>query len=277
MKRFLKRLLQGLHIYYPLHGFYRNIVDAQTKKKYRAAYKKYEGKGFICNFCNAQYKKFVPQYPDKNIEEAINKNAVIAGFGENVYCPNCLSKNRERLVLAVLQNDLNVTGKSILHFSPEKNLYNFLKDKARVTTVDIMPGLYRNIDKNIIKADATKLHFADNSFDMIIANHILEHIPEDVQAMKEMYRVLKPNGSAVLQVPYSEKLNVTIEEPFINDPKRQERLFGQRDHVRIYALKNYVKRLESAGFTVTVLSPQALHNYKKFAVQDSESVVIANK
>lgn len=277
MKEKLKTFLKGLQLYHPLQSFYRTCILFWQKSYYRLTYYQYKGKGFICNFCGSSYQKFVPEYPAKEIKLALNTYEVIAGYGENVFCPNCLSKNRERLVLAVLQNFIPVENKKILHFSPEKHLYDYLKNKAAVTAVDIMPGFYKNIDSGILYADATGLLFSDNSFDIIIANHILEHIPQDLLAMKEIYRVLKSDGAAILQVPYSEKSETTIEEPFINDPEKQERLFGQKDHVRMYALKDYVNRLKTAGFKVDVIGDEKLERFKINAIQDKECVIMCGK
>lgn len=277
MKAGLKNVLQQINLYHPLHNFYRSVIDLAICHYYKLVYLKYKGKGFTCNFCQATYQKFVPEYPALDIAAAINTNEVIAGYGKNVYCPNCISKNRERLLLAVIQNMLSIENKTILHFSPEKHLYNYLKSRAIVTTVDIMPGFYTNIDNSISYANATSLHFKNGSFDIIIANHIFEHIPEDQKAMKELYRVLNVGGTAVLQVPYSEKLETTIEDPFLNDPKKQARLFGQKDHVRIYALTDYIKRLQIAGFTVEVLSYKMLQQFKAYAIQEKENVVLCYK
>lgn len=277
MTTVLKKILQQLAIYHPLQTFYRSCLVAATNQYYQLTYAKYKGKGFICNFCNTSYEKFVPEYPNAAIANAIDSNQVIAGYGPNVYCPNCMSKNRERLLLAILENMLPIDNKKILHFSPEKNLYKYLATKANVTTVDIVPGFYKKIDSTISYADATNLHFENANFDMIIANHILEHIPEDKTAMKEMYRVLKPGGVAILQVPYSEKRTATIEDPFIKDSTKQEQLFGQKDHVRIYALTDYVHRLTVSGFTVNVITPIMLSQYAKFAIQAQESVILCYK
>ena len=277
MKKLLKNILKSVGIYHPLQSFYRGVIGAGVNLFYRISYAKYQGSGYECNFCLARYERFVPHEPEKAIENAIIKNDVIAGFGKNVYCPCCMSKNRERLVLAVLQNKLSVEGKKVLHFSPEKHLFLYLSSKANVTTVDIMPGFYQSIDKNILQEDATKLSFAPETFDIIIANHILEHIPEDTTAMREMHRVLKTGGFAILQVPYSERLDKTIEELWINDPIRQEQLYGQRDHVRIYALKDYVERLKTSGFAVNVLKEDTLKEYLKHATQERECVFLCTK
>ena len=121
------------------------------------------------------------------------------------------------------------------------------------------------------------MQFENESFDLIIANHILEHIPEDLTAMKEMYRVLNTGGVGILQVPYSEKLTATIEEPFIKDPSKQEHLFGQKGHVRIYALTDYVHRLTISGFTVNALTLTMLAQYAIHAIQAKESVILCYK
>lgn len=273
----LKSFLKKIGIYHPLQTSYRSTRGFFTTLYYRVTYSRYRGKGFVCNFCDATYEKFIPEYPSPEIEKAINSNKVIAGFGDNVFCPRCGSKNRERLLKAVIETWLDTRGKKILHFSPEQHLYRFLEKIASVTTVDISPGFYRHIDKRIAYADATRLPFEDKTFDMVIANHILEHIPEDHLAMKEMHRVLKDDGTAILQVPYSTTLAHTIEDPFIDDPARQAERFGQNDHVRIYARNDYLRRLELAGFQVRVLTPEALSPFTIHAIQPEESVFLGYK
>ena len=99
--------------------------------------------------------------------------------------------------------------------------------------------------------DVTNIGFADNTFDVIICNHVLEHIINDQKAIAEFYRVLKPNGWAILQVPISMSLKKTYEDYSVNLPKQREKIFGQRDHVRIYA-KDYINRLEDSGFDVSI-------------------------
>jgi SAM-dependent methyltransferase len=274
----IKSLLQKLDLYHPLQSSYRASRTWFKNQFYKIRYQRYKGAGFTCNFCSASYRRFVPEYPGADIAPALAINHVIAGYGENVYCPQCLSKNRERLLKAVIQKHLKLNaGTNILHFSPEKNLYRWLSSIARITTADTAPRFYSNIDPQIRQADATCLEFPDNSFDLLIANHILEHIPDDEMAMQEMHRVLTPNGAAILQVPYSETLPVTIEDRTINDPKKQAALFGQRDHVRIYALSGYVRRLEAAGFTVHLLTPDDLAEFRAFATQPTESVFLCYK
>lgn len=276
-KLFLKNVLQQINVYYPLQKFYRGGINKFIRHKNKLAYTKFKGNGFTCNCCNAQYERFIPEYPSPNIAAAINTNDVIAGFGENVFCPNCGSKNRERLILDILQNEIDCNNKKVLLFAPEKNIYNYLKQVATLTTVDIEPQLYKPIDKAVQFADATHLQFDSESFDIVIANHILEHIPNDDVALQQLYRVLKPNGVAILQVPYSKKLQQTIEDKTIKNPALQEQLFAQKDHVRIYAYANYIERLQAANFTVKVLQPDYLIKYQQHAIQQNECVFLACK
>ena len=269
MKELLKKILNAIHLYHPLQLFYRQTIFNIKKVCSRIIYSKYRGEGFTCNVCGSSYSEFIPDYPSKINRQAIESNHVIAGYGRNILCPNCLSTARERLVIAMLSK-AGLRGKKILHLSPEKNVYRFLKGKADIITADLVPGFYRNIDKNVKQADAVKLPFDNESFDMIIGNHILEHIPDDMQAMKEIFRVLRKNGTAVLQVPFSNTIENTIEEPLINDPRRQSALFGQKDHVRIYQLSDYMKRLNTAGFIVEYIPHESLHEFFGFAIQPCE-------
>lgn len=246
-------------------------------KKYRKQYRQYAGEGYTCNVCRTMYRKFVADHPTKENKAAIENNHVIAGYGEDIICPNCMSTARERLIIAYLNDEVDIERKNILHLSPEKNIYNFLKGKASVITADLLPGFYRSVDKQVQQENATQLSFADNSFDLVIANHILEHIPGDRKAMQEIYRVMKPAAMAILQVPYSETIANTIEDPLINDPVKQSSLFGQNDHVRIYALNDYVKRLKEAGFNVEILAEKELEKHLKFAIQKNEKLLKISK
>ncbi len=277
MKRLLVKYLKSVGLYHSLQLAYRSSFSFLSNQYYRVTYFSYRGSGFLCNYCGGFYRKFVPNYPSSQAVKSIIENNIIAGPGENVYCPNCMSKNRERLVKAVMENYLDIKGKSILHFAPEKHLFRFLKEHAFVTTADLTPGFYRNVDKKIMKEDITKLSFSNNFFDIIVANHILEHIPDDKTAMLELFRVLKYQGVAVLQVPLSETIPSTLEDPFINDPLKQEELYGQKDHVRVYAFHDYIDRLTNAGFCVKVIRPEMLSPYKVNAIQEGESVILAYK
>ena len=98
-----------------------------------------------------------------------------------------------------------------------------------------------------VKMDIHQMPFPDNSFDTVLCNHVLEHVDDDIQAMREIARVLKPGGLAIMQVPFFHPIpDKTISDPSIKDRKTREKLFGQDDHVRRYG-KDYSNRIEQSG------------------------------
>ena len=272
-----KNILHSLGIYHPLQSHYRNVVFYLKRLFFRISFSSYKGHGFTCNVCQQQYFRFVDDWPSSENKNALSNSNVIAGYGKNIMCPNCLSNARERLVIAMLQHHINIENKKILHLSPEKNTYQYLITKSQVVTADLVPGFYKNIDKHIKQEDLTALSFADQSFDLVIANHVLEHISDDLKAMSEIYRVLKKGGIAILQVPYSETISATIEEPLIANTERQSELFGQKDHVRIYQLNDYISRLGQSGFIVSKISYKELSAFHQHAIQVDETFLEIKK
>lgn len=134
----------------------------------------------------------------------------------------------------------------ILHVAPEHALRRRLKRAAGIYVSGDLTGTFGD---EII--DITRLGFADHAFDAVICNHVLEHVPDDRAAMRELRRVLAPHGWAILLVPDVE-LERTIEDPAVTDPRDRFALFGQEDHVRRYGL-DYLDRLADAGFTPQTL------------------------
>ena len=277
MKQSLIAFLKHLGVYYELQYLYRNAIISTRHFFIRREYRSKKGQGFTCNFCGESYRGFVPEYPEEQDRDAIEKNNVIAGYGENVFCPNCFSTNRERLILAMLQSRMDVAWKTILHFAPERKIFEWLALKTYIITADLEVGFYKVIDKDIRCENITSLSFDSEIFEIVIANHVLEHVPDDAAAMKEIYRVLKPGGIAVLQAPFSQTLAQTIEHPLIKNPAMQSALFGQKDHVRIYVLKDYISRLEKVGFRVIYCNDDNLAEFKKHAIQKGEGFLMITK
>jgi len=166
---------------------------------------------------------------------------------ENVLSPSTLSLERHRLLWLYLKNktDFFTSEKSVLHFAPEQAFYKRFKKLSNIdyTTTDLNSPLAD------VKADICNLPFNDNQYDFILCNHVLEHIPDDTKAMKELYRILKPNGVAILQIPQDLSREHTFEDDTITDPKERAKIFGQYDHVRIYG-RDYFNKLRSIGFNV---------------------------
>ncbi|WP_111682071.1 class I SAM-dependent methyltransferase [Winogradskyella tangerina] len=172
------------------------------------------------------------------------------GYGKqrpNVLSPSTLSLERHRLFWLYLTNETEFFSKSIkvLHFAPEQCfLKRFRKLKnLNYTTTDLLSPIAD------VKADICNLPFEDNSYDVIFCNHVLEHIPDDTKAMQELYRVMKPGGWGIFQIPQDLGREVTFEDDSITDKAERAKIFGQYDHVRIYG-RDYFDKLRSIGFQV---------------------------
>jgi len=174
---------------------------------------------------------------------------------EDLITPDNGARSRQRLVWLFLKNEFDILNKSrcILHVAPELSYFKILNKTKKI---DYHPGDkmvtgYSN-QKGVKNIDLTNLKNKSNSFDLIICNHVLEHIPNDKFAMSEMFRVLKGNGAAIITVPIKESLKETYENENIKTPKDRIKHFGQWDHVRWYGL-DIKDRLASVGFDVEMI------------------------
>lgn len=176
-----------------------------------------------------------------------------SGKRNNVLCPNCGSFERHRLYYLYLKNklpsDINI---KILHFAPEKTITRLFKSYPNVEylSVDIDPKAA------MMRADITNLPFNDNSYDVIFCSHVLEHINDDRKALLELFRVLKPGGFAIIQVPIKNEfngknINQAYEDFNITSPEDRRKIFGQSDHVRVCG-RDYSERFKTAGFKVEI-------------------------
>ncbi|MFM2228749.1 MAG: hypothetical protein RL607_7 [Bacteroidota bacterium] len=174
------------------------------------------------------------------------------GYGSqrnNVLSPSTLSLERHRLLWIYLQRETDfftaTAKKKVLHFAPEQEFYKRFKKQTNIdyTTTDLLSPLAD------VKADICNLPFEDNTYDIIFCNHVLEHIPNDTKAMQELYRVMKPGGMGIFQIPQDLNRAVTFTDDSITDPKERATIFGQYDHVRVYG-RDYFDKLRQIGFTV---------------------------
>jgi len=193
----------------------------------------YKGNKYIDPIDNKGFRKLLPY-----------------GYGkqrENALSPSTLSLERHRLMWLYLKNetDFFTAHKKVLHLAPEQC---FLKRFKKLKNLDyITADLYSPIVD--VKADILDLPFDDNSFNVIFCNHVLEHIEDDKKAMQELYRVLKPKGMGIFQIPQDLTLVKTYEDFSITSPEERAKYFGQYDHVRVYG-KDYFDRLRAVGFKV---------------------------
>ncbi len=196
---------------------------------------------------------------------------------ENVLSPSTLSLERHRLLWLFLKDHTTffTAPHKVLHFAPEQAFYKRFRKLKNLdyTTTDLNSPLAD------VKADICDLPFEDNSFDFILCNHVLEHIPNDTKAMQELYRILQPGGTAILQIPQDLKREKTFEDDSITDPKERAKIFGQYDHVRVYG-RDYFEKLRGIGFKVeevdltSQLSPELVDKYR---LAKGEIIPVAKK
>lgn len=201
------------------------------------------------------------------------------GNRDHYQCPWCGSTDKERLVWWYLSQIL-VPGQKILHIAPEKNTRRRIQAMPNMEYIcgdkfydnpRYKDGRYSGVDQ----IDITALSYPDKSFDIIICNHVLEHVEDDARALSELHRVLKTGGTSILQVPVS-YITETIENPAMRTEKQRERAFGQIDHVRIYGT-DYPQRLEEAGFSVTDIAPTNRPYLSRYGVNPREHLYIAER
>ena len=208
-------------------------------------------KCYVCNKELGHFIKFGGGW--KNVPLWIRNIELVGSDVDNFYCPFCGSHDRERH-LFMFFDKLKMWDKireaNILHFAPEGHLSKKIEEYSPMKYIkaDLFPS-----DKSIEKIDAINMPYKDSTFDILIFNHILEHIPDYMKALKEIYRVLKPNGIAILQTPYSKILKKNFEDEGINTDELRLFFYGQEDHVRIFSEKQFIQGLNDAGFILEII------------------------
>ena len=217
-----------------------------------------------CSVCNHQFEKFVPlddTYRRKLIE--FGAAFSLADFEtlnvEEYQCPKCGASDRERLYALFIRKRFPKRGLTdsgqvfrILDFAPAKPLADFLREWFQS---GVQPSEYRSADLLMEgvddRVDVMDLGvYPDCSWDLILCSHLLEHVPDDRRAMRELFRILRPGGSAILMVPICLSATRVDEDPSITGEGERWRRFGQGDHVRLYSREGFLKRLREAGFGV---------------------------
>ena len=186
-------------------------------------------------------------------------------------CPQCGSRERHRLMhLWVTEGGGDrLAGRRNLHFAPEKTVLRRMRDNPLYESADLhQPGVTHRVD-------ITRVPLPDAGYDVVIAHHVLEHIPDDRQAMRELFRLLRPGGIAALSVPINATRQQTYENAAVTTPEQRHAHFSAEDHRRFYGL-DFTERLAETGFRTAIfrVSPE---EEVRYGLQRDEWITIAEK
>lgn len=195
----------------------------------------YVGRGRRCPICGCRRRRFLPYGYITSREDAL--------------CPRCLALERHRMIWLWMERhtDLFDSRPRLLHIAPEVSLMRHFKPLYRGTEAYITADLESPLAD--MHFDVQHIPMEDRSVDVIICNHLLEHVEDDRRAMRELFRIMRPGGWGIMVVPEDRSRATTFEDDTITDPAERTRLFGQYDHRRIYG-RDYDDRLREAGFIV---------------------------
>lgn len=225
----------------------------------------YTGRGRRCPICGCRRRKFLPYGYVTSREDAL--------------CPRCLALERHRMIWLWLERhtELFECRPRLLHIAPEVSLMRHFKRLYRGTDDYITADLESPLAD--VHFDVQHIPMAERSVDVVICNHLLEHVEDDRRALGELYRILRAGGWGIMLVPEDRGRATTFEDDTITDPEERTRLFGQYDHRRVYG-RDYDERLRAAGFEVEripfaeTLTPEERRLY---AVGEDDLVIVRKK
>lgn len=213
----------------------------------------FRGDKYCCNICNRGLRKFIQVHDSDKL------------------CPRCGSLARNRRLYDVLQKGYLKKNNIVVDFSPSRNLYRVLKENENIKYISTdFAGEFLS-DQHY---DINNIDLPDQSIDLIICYHILEHIDDDGRAISELHRILKIDGTCIIQTPFKE--GDIYEDPLIQSSEERLKHFGQTDHVRIYSVQGLKNRLSLSGFHVEVrafIEPSD----NKSGFKEKEYILIAQK
>jgi predicted SAM-dependent methyltransferase len=194
---------------------------------------RYRGDAVHCTVCGGHFSRFLP-HQDRPF----------------ALCPSCEALERHRLLVSYLRErtDLFTARLKVLHMAPEWCLQRVFR---RIPSLDYVSA---DLDSPIAmdQVDLLDLPYAAGSFDVVICNHVLEHVDDDRRALDEIRRVLRPDGRAILMSPIDDACSSTIEDPSVNTPEQRHRVYGQHDHLRRYG-RDFGERVAEQGFNVDTI------------------------
>ena len=237
----------------------------------------------VCNICHAyifdylplpdhytkNFKKFGFPHTQKGAFETIDVN--------HFFCPQCYSMDRERLYAWYFKKNIFLTkDQSLLDFAPSNGLRKWLKLNydCKYVSADLF------MDDVDVKTDIQNMNvFSDETFDFIICSHVMEHVPNDQQAMNEIFRVLKKNGRGIVMTPILRNFESVDEDHECKDVAERWQRFGQDDHIRLYSKNIFMNRLEQAGFRITQITDDQIPDEDKIklGLPENTSLYIVTK
>ena len=196
---------------------------------------------------------------------------------KNALAPDSMSLERHRLIWLFLKKKTNLFTANLkfLHIAPE---FCFIKLFKEMENLDYITGDLISPWADI-KMDVHDIPFNENTFDVVICNHVLEHVNDSQKVMQELFRVMKPGGWGIFQVPIDYNNPNTEEDKSIIDPKQRELLYWQSDHLRLFGL-DYGKRLAAVGFKVTesnFINELDFNLIERYALQEGEIIYFCEK
>jgi SAM-dependent methyltransferase len=225
----------------------------------------YKGNNVECPVCERSFSKFLSYGSD-------------IAHRENVLCPYDLTLERHRLMWLYLRDQSNfftAEHLDVLHIAPEQCFHGQFKAQKNIkyVTGDLVSPLAD------LHFDLHSIPLADNSFDVVFCNHVLEHVDDALQCMRELHRVLRPGGWGIMQVPQDFNRDTTYEDASIITPEDREKHFWQKDHVRLFG-NDYPQWLEKAGFNVEAFDKESKYDAKmieRYRLQKQEILYIVHK
>lgn len=234
-----------------------------------------------CPVCDQVFNTYLPlpaHYPDswKQFGFPFTGTDFETLHVEAFSCPKCGATDRDRLY-ALYLNDFWVNragSKKVLDIAPGAALGGWIRKHlgSDYTSCDLF---MEGVD---VVADIQDLGvFQDQQFDLIICSHVLEHVPDDQKALKELFRVLRTGGEAVLMVPIVKKLTAVIEDPALTSVPERWKRFGQDDHIRLYSPAGFASRIETAGFQLKKITMNTFQEEIVSAGLDPEGVLYVGR
>lgn len=236
-------------------------------------------KCYICQHTFTHFHRF--RRGTKDLSDYLKSMQIIGSDLDNYRCIYCGAVDRERHLFMFFDKLgfwANMENSNILHIAPE--LYLSEKIENQTPKMYVKGDLYPSKYENTKRIDITDIHFSENTFDFVICNHVLEHVLDYMQALKEIYRVLKIGGNAILQTPYSNLLVKNFEDSAIISEAQRDCFYGQSDHVRIFSKEQFLKDLVAVGFVLHIVKNNIYFNNdvsKYYGINCDEDLIYVTK